>query len=74
MNVQRSAENDAWRGRLTSALVARGDVYAVVGELLAEAWDEGERHESDYLSTWGQFCPSNNCNPYRVTSPGGPDV
>jgi len=31
----------------------------------AQAWDEGERHESDYLATWGQFCPHRDCNPYR---------
>lgn len=31
----------------------------------ADAWDEGERHESRYLDTWGQFCPGDNCNPYR---------
>ena len=36
---------------------------------VAEAWDEGERHESEYLATWGQFCP-NPENPYRVVSRG----
>ena len=35
----------------------------------AAAWDEGERHESEYLATWGQFCP-NPENPYRVVSRG----
>lgn len=30
----------------------------------ADAWAEGERHESQYLATWGQFCP-NPINPYR---------
>ena len=31
-----------------------------------KAWSEGERHESDYLMTWGQFCPNGHkCNPYR---------
>ena len=34
----------------------------------AEAWDKGERHESEYLSTWGQFCPHKTCNPYREVS------
>lgn len=34
-------------------------------EALADAWDEGERHESEYLNTWGQFCPGKHCNPYR---------
>jgi len=40
-----------------------------VAEAKAEAWDEGERHESEYLATWGQFCP-NPENPYRVVSRG----
>lgn len=33
--------------------------------LLAKAWLEGEQHESNYLFTWGQFCPhGDDCNPY----------
>ena len=40
-----------------------------VADAKAEAWDEGERHESEYLATWGQFCP-NPENPYRVVSRG----
>lgn len=32
-------------------------------QVQAQAWAEGERHESDYLSMFGQFC-SNPINPY----------
>jgi hypothetical protein len=39
-------------------------------EVAAHAWDEGERHESEYLATYGQFCPSKTCNPYRPGSEG----
>ena len=34
-------------------------------KMAADAWDEGERHESRYLDMWGQFCPGTQCNPYR---------
>ena len=37
-------------------------------QVAARAWDEGKRHESEYLATWGQFCPHANCNPYRQES------
>lgn len=29
------------RQRLSAALIARGDVYAVVGAMVAQAWEEG---------------------------------
>lgn len=35
-------------------------------QVRAEAWDEGERHGSEHLATWGQFCPGTDCNPYRA--------
>ena len=54
------------------AFHTRADMVAlavVVARERAAAWDEGERHESEYLATWGQFCP-NPQNPYRVVSRG----
>lgn len=34
-------------------------------DVKAEAWEEGWKHDSDYMNTWGQFCPHIECNPYR---------
>lgn len=51
--------------RLAVPAAVADDVAARVEAALAQAWDEGERHESDYLATWGQFCPLRICNPYR---------
>ena len=43
------------------------EVARRVAEAKAEAWDEGERHESEYLRMFGQFC-HNPQNPYRAAS------
>ena len=43
------------------------EVERRVAEATAEAWDEGERHESEYLRMFGQFC-HNPQNPYRAAS------
>lgn len=35
--------------------------------LLAAVWEQGMRHESEHLATYGQFCPhcaEGKCNPY----------
>ena len=42
----------------------------IVERRVAEAWDEGERHESEYLRMFGQFC-RNPQNPYRVVGQKG---
>ena len=52
-----------------AVLMAERVVERRVAEAKAEAWDEGERHESEYLRMFGQFCP-NPQNPYRVVSRG----
>jgi hypothetical protein len=44
---------------------ARAVLAAVGPTLLARGWDGGERHESEHLMTFGQFCPLASCNPYR---------
>lgn len=48
---------------LTSSWLA-----GVVAQAKADAWDEGNRHEAEYLDTWGQFDP-NPTNPYREPTP-----
>ena len=60
--------SDVERG-LANASARVLELSQQVAEAKAEAWDEGERHESEYLATWGQFCP-NPENPYRVVSRG----
>jgi len=44
-------------------------ILPIIARERTAAWDEGERHESEYLATFGQFCP-NPENPYRVVSRG----
>ncbi len=54
--------------RLADALLASGVVSLAADRdraVAERAWDEGERHESEFLDRVGQFCPYKNCNPYR---------
>lgn len=64
----------AQRGQLLEAILGRTATKAVdalaplIESWLADAWDQGQQHESDYLMTWGQFCPreiAQSANPYR---------
>ena len=58
---------DAEARNRSGLLLDRYDAWLAAhdAQVRAEAWDEGGRHESEYLATWGQFCPGTNCNPYR---------
>mgnify|MGYP000896325179 CR=1 FL=1 len=45
----------------------RRNVLAPLGTVLALAWEQGMRHESEHLDWFGQFCPmcaKGKCNPY----------
>lgn len=46
---EQSAEKATWRKRVGAALVARGDVYAVVESLLAEARNEALLDAADAM-------------------------
>jgi len=78
MNERLSAESDAWRKRLGAALVARGDVYAVVADLLAEARNEALIEAADAVedecshSSNPCFCGSADWLRTRVTPPTKP--
>lgn len=62
------AETGPWT-EITPAVEARvasreAEFDRWLRQVKAAAWAEGERHESEYLATWGQFCP-NPINPYQ---------
>jgi hypothetical protein len=50
--------------------VARWFLAEVERAAAEKAWDEGERHESEFLARTGQFCPYKGCNPYRKGQSG----
>jgi len=50
-------------GYTFSVVVSAAELRTLAQASAKIGWDEGERHESEYLNMWGQFCP-NPVNPY----------